>query len=93
MDETRGGVGRTEVSVRLDCIFVPVLSHGHGPKSPCFQGVCKHLEFNVLVALFQRKHENAERTMLGVGFQRCRPVQMNLTPLGRNSGGEPAEHT
>ena len=45
--KTRVGFGRTEVSVRLDCIVFYVLSFGHGPRNSGFQGFCKRLDFHV----------------------------------------------
>ena len=45
-EKTRVGFGRTEVSVRLDCIVVCALSFVHGPRNPGFQGLGKGLDFH-----------------------------------------------
>ena len=46
LNKTRVGFGRTEVSVRLDGKVVCVISSGHGPRNPCFQGGSKSLDFH-----------------------------------------------
>ena len=60
--KTRVGFGRTEVSVRLGCIFVCALSFGHGPRNPGFQGFCKRLDFHAflhgILLDIRNNHEN-----------------------------------
>ena len=39
LEKTRVGSGRTEISVRMDCIIVSSPSSGHGPRGKVFKGV------------------------------------------------------
>ena len=48
--KTRVGFGRTEVSVRLDCIIVCALLFGYGLRNPGFQGFCARLDFHAFLA-------------------------------------------
>ena len=50
-EKTRVGFGRTEVSVRLDCIVFCALSFGHGPRNLGFQRFGKRLDFYDLLHL------------------------------------------
>ena len=58
----RVGFGRTEVSVRLDCIVSCAFSYGHGPRNPGVQGFCKRSRFHFLLVHvvfdFGNHHEN-----------------------------------
>ena len=53
------GFGRTEVSVRLDCVVVCALSFGHGPRGQGFEGFSKALDFHDFWEFKNAKnHEN-----------------------------------
>ena len=46
-EKTMVGFGRTELSLSLSCTEFRALSHGHGFRGPCFQGVRKSWVFHV----------------------------------------------
>ena len=45
-EKTMVGFGRTELSLSLSCTEFRALSHGHGFRGPCFNGVRKILVFH-----------------------------------------------
>ena len=45
-EKTMVGFGRTEKSLSLSCTEFRALSHGHGFRGPCFQGVRKSWVFH-----------------------------------------------
>ena len=46
------GFGRTELSLSLSCTEFRALSHGHGFRGPCFNGVRKSWVFHDLLTVF-----------------------------------------
>ena len=46
------GFGRTELSLSLSCTEFRALSHGHGFRGPCFQGVRKSWVFHDFWTVF-----------------------------------------
>ena len=51
-EKTMVGFGRTELSLSLSCTEFRALSHGHGFRGPCFQGVRKSLFFHDFKTVF-----------------------------------------
>ena len=50
--KTRVGLGRTEVSVRLNCIVFSARSFGHGLRNPGSQWFFKRLDFHAFLHVF-----------------------------------------
>ena len=51
-EKTMVGFGRTEKSLSLSCTEFRALSHGHGFRGPCFNGVRKSLVFHDFLTVF-----------------------------------------
>ena len=51
-EKTMVGFGRTEKSLSLSCTEFRALSHGHGFRGPCFNGVRKSWVFHVFWIVF-----------------------------------------
>ena len=51
-EKTMVGFGRTELSLSLSCTEFRALSHGHGFRGPCFQGVRKSWVFHEFWIVF-----------------------------------------
>ena len=60
-EKTMVGFGRTEKSLSLSCTEFRALSHGHGFRGPCFNGVRKSWVFHdfgtVVLTVFDGFHE------------------------------------
>ena len=86
------GFGRTEKWLSLSCIEFRALSHGHGFRGPCFNGVRKSWIFHIFMTVFfdrffdpfsdrSKCHENAKRTCSDFVFSGWEWYQM--IELGR----------
>ena len=51
-EKTMVWFSRTELSLSLSCTEFRALSHGHGFRGPCFNGVCKSLFFHDFWTVF-----------------------------------------
>ena len=67
-EKTRVGFGRTELSFGAIGKSVCVLSHGHGFKGPCFQGVHKssdsHIWLDRALKVFMKMLDGRDRILV-----------------------------